>query len=56
MRKFLIILFMFSFFSKSVYGTSGDAYDYKFDSIDGGEIKLSDYKDNTLLINLTYSF
>ena len=41
---------MFSFFSKSVYGTSGDAYDYKFDSIDGGEIKLSDYKDKVIVI------
>ena len=36
---------MFSFFSKSVSSSSGDAYDYKFNSIDGGQIKLSDYKD-----------
>jgi hypothetical protein len=36
---------MFSFFNKSVSASSGVAYDYKFDSIDGGQIKLSDYKD-----------
>ena len=44
MRKFLIILFMFSFFNKSVSASAGVAYDYKFDSIDGGQINLSDYK------------
>ena len=41
---------MFSFFNKSVYGTSGDAYDFKFDSIDGGQIKLSDYKNKVIVI------
>ena len=41
---------MFSFFNKSVSSNSGDAYDYKFDSIDGGQIKLSDYKDKVIVI------
>ena len=41
---------MFSFFNKSVSGSSGVAYDYKFDSIDGGQIKLSDYKDRVIVI------
>ena len=41
---------MFSFFNKSVLGSSGVAYDYKFDSIDGGQIKLSDYKDKVIVI------
>jgi len=50
MRKFLIILFMFSFFNKSLSASSGVAYDYKFDSIDGGQIKLSDYKDKVIVI------
>jgi len=50
MRKFLIILFMFSFFNKSVSASSSVAYDYKFDSIDGGQIELSDYKDKIIVI------
>ena len=41
---------MFSFFNKSVSGSSGFAYDYKFTSIDGGQIKLSDYKDKVIVI------
>ena len=41
---------MFSFFNKSVSSNSGVAYDYKFDNIDGGQIKLSDYKDKVIVI------
>ena len=41
---------MFSFFNKSVSASAGVAYDYKFDSIDGGQIKLSDYKDKVIVI------
>ena len=41
---------MFSFFNKSVTANSGVAYDYKFNSIDGGQIKLSDYKDKVIVI------
>ena len=41
---------MFSFFNKSDAGSSGIAYDYKFDSINGGQIQLSDYKDKVIVI------
>ena len=41
---------MFSFFNKPIYSASGDAYDFKFDSIDGDQIKLSDYKDKVIVI------
>ena len=41
---------MLSFFNKSVSGSSGIAYDYKFDSINGGQINLSDYKDKVIVI------
>ena len=41
---------MFSFFNKSVSDSSVVAYDYKFDSINGGQIKLSDYKDKIIVI------
>ena len=41
---------MFSFFFKSVSASSGVAYDYKFNNIDGGQIKLSDYKDKVIVI------
>ena len=44
MKKILIILFMFSFFSKVIAGNNGNAYDYEFNSIDGDLIKLSQYK------------
>jgi len=42
MKKLLIILFMFGFFNKLIAENSGVAYDYKFDGIDGNQIKLSD--------------
>ena len=41
---------MFSFFNKSVSASSGDAYNYKFDSIEGGQIELSDYKGKVIVI------
>ena len=41
---------MFSFFNKSVSASAGVAYDYKFDSIDGGQINLSDYKGKVIVI------
>ncbi len=50
MKKLLIILFMFSFFNKSVAESTGVAYDHKFNSIDGGQIKLSDYKDKVIVV------
>ena len=50
MKKLLLILFMFSFFNKVGAENSGVAYDYSFNSIDGGQIKLSDYKDKVIVI------
>ena len=41
---------MFSFFNKSVAENSGVAYDYKFNSIDGGQINLNDYKDKVIVV------
>ena len=41
---------MFSFFNKSVSSGSTVAFDYNFKSIDGGQIKLSDYKDKVIVI------
>ncbi len=50
MRQLLIILFMFSFFSKVIADNSGVAYDYEFKSIDGGLINLNDYKDKVIVV------
>ena len=41
---------MFSFFNKLVAENSSVAYDYSFNSIDGGVIKLSDYKDKVIVV------
>ena len=41
---------MFSFFNKVVAENSSVAYDYSFNGIDGGVIKLSDYKDKVIVI------
>ena len=50
MKKILIILFMFSFFSKVTAGNIGTAYDYEFKSIDGDLIKLSEYKNKIIVV------
>ena len=41
---------MFSFFNKVVAENSGMAYDYSFNGIDGGKIKLSDYKNKNVIV------
>ena len=41
---------MFSFFSKVASGSSTNAYDYEFKSIDGDKIKLSDYKGKVIVV------
>ena len=41
---------MFNFFNKAQADSSGSAYDYKFEGIDGTEINLSDYKDKVIVI------
>ena len=53
MKKIFIILFMFSFFSKVIAGNNGTAYDYEFNSIDGGLIKLSQYKGKVIVVVLS---
>ena len=50
MKKILIILFMFSFFSKVTAGSNGTAYDYEFNGIDGEIIKLSQYKGKVIVV------
>ena len=41
---------MLSFFSKVASGSSTNAYDYEFKSIDGDKIKLSDYKGKVIVV------
>ncbi len=41
---------MFSFFNKSIAESTGVAYDYKFNSIDGGQINLNDYKNKVIVV------
>ena len=51
MKKFLILLiFMFGLFGKSSANYTNLVYDYEFKSIEGGVIKLSDYKDKVMVI------
>ena len=51
MKKLLfIIVIMFNLFSKNLYAYDKLAYTFSFRSIDEGEIKLSDYKDKTIVI------
>ena len=50
MRKIYIILFMLSFFTKVIAGTSGTAYDYEFNGINGDLIKLSNYKGKVIIV------
>jgi hypothetical protein len=44
MKKVIIILFMFSFFTKIAAANNGNAYDYEFTGIDGDVIQLSKYR------------
>ncbi len=50
MKKLILILFMFSFFTKSTAGNPGSAYDYEFTGINGNLIKLNDYKGKIIVI------
>ncbi len=49
MKKVLIVLFMFSFFTK-IAADTGSAYDYEFKGIDGNDIKLSEYKNKVIIV------
>tara|TARA_B100000575_G_C23105118_1_gene637802 strand:+ start:134 stop:670 length:537 start_codon:yes stop_codon:yes gene_type:complete len=50
MKKILIIILMFSFFTKISAENSGSAYDYEFNGIDGNIIKLSEYRNKIIVI------
>ena len=41
---------MFSFFTKTVAGDNGTAYDYEFNSINGDLIKLNQYKGKVIVV------
>ena len=41
---------MFSFFSKVIAENDGTAYDYEFNSLDGGIIKLSQYRGKVIIV------
>ena len=48
MKRLVLILIMFSFFSKGYADYSKLAYDFKFNSIDGGQINLDNYREKLL--------
>ncbi|MFL2889287.1 MAG: glutathione peroxidase [Pelagibacteraceae bacterium] len=50
MKIFYILILMFSFFSKSLANYDRLAYDYKFESLNGPSINLSEYKDKIIVI------
>ena len=50
MKKLLLILFMFSFFNKAMTESSGVAYDYRFDGINGNQIELSDFRNKVIVV------
>tara|TARA_B100001121_G_C18381345_1_gene476351 strand:+ start:41 stop:577 length:537 start_codon:yes stop_codon:yes gene_type:complete len=50
MKKIILILFMFSFFTKVIAENVGSAYDFEFKGIDGNLIKLNDYKNKVLVV------
>ena len=49
-KKILIILIMFSFFTKVNAESNGSAYDYEFSGLNGNLIKLSNYKNKIIVI------
>ena len=51
MSRFLILLIlMFSFFTKNLASKEKLAYDFTFNDIESGSIQLSNYKDKTLIV------
>ena len=49
-KKFLIIVFMFGLFNKTSISNAEVAHNFKFVSIDGQEMNLSNYKDKVLIV------
>tara|TARA_B100000945_G_scaffold264254_1_gene223280 strand:+ start:161 stop:706 length:546 start_codon:yes stop_codon:yes gene_type:complete len=57
MRKFLYLLFMFSFLSSPSNASYEKlAYDFSFKDLDGAELKLSEYKNKVLVITNVASY
>ena len=50
MKKILIALIMFSFFTKASASGEGTAYDFQFNGLDGNVIKLSEYKNKVIIV------
>jgi glutathione peroxidase len=50
MKKLIIVLLMFSFFSKISASDNVNAYNFEFVGIEGNIIKLSDYKDKVIVV------
>ena len=50
MKRLVLILIMFSFFSKGYADYSKLAYDFKFNSIDSGQINLDNYREKVIVI------
>jgi len=50
MKKVLIILIMFGFFNNAYSNYSTLAYEFEFKSIEGNNIKLSDFKDKVIVV------
>ncbi|MDC0943254.1 glutathione peroxidase [Pelagibacteraceae bacterium] len=49
-KKFIILLIMFSFFTKSLANYSQLAHEFKFKNIDGQSINLNDYKEKVIVV------
>ncbi len=50
MKKLVITLLMFSFFTKATASNDGSAYDYSFNGIDGGLVQLNKYKNKVIVV------
>ena len=50
MKKLVITLLMFSFFTKATASNEGSAYDYNFNGIDGGLVQLNKYKNKVIVV------
>ena len=50
MKKILLIIFMFSFFTKITASDNSTAYEYEFNGINGNLIKLSDYENKVIIV------
>ena len=49
-KKSLLLIFMFAFLTKASANYSNLVYDFKFESIDGGEIRLNKFKNKIIVV------